>query len=469
MDTDVPQKESGTEDRLRAEIEVLKHQVEEQKHLLGPAPPNATQPAAPSRVTLAALSLVGLVAVIVAFIAGYVPHRRRESMLVAEAKTQMEALPTVTVAPVRRASLQVELTLPGSIQALTEAAVLARADGYIKHRYADIGDRVQAGQLLAELEAPELDQQVLQAKGAMNQTRSALEETAANLDQGKSNEELARVNASRWQNLVSKGAVSRQENDQYQTQYKALSANVQSLEKAVAAARDNVTAAQANVARLTELQSYEKVLAPFAGVITQRNVDVGTLVTIGSTLLFRIAQTNMLRTYINVPQSGADLVRAGQPAILSIPDLPGRQFRGAVSRTANSLDPSTRTLLVEVQAPNPQGILLPGMYATVSLTAERTNPPLLIPGDTLVVRPDGPQVALMQSDKTIHFQLVQLGRDYGDQIEVVSGLQEGQRVVVNPGDTVREGVKVNPVLLKEKAAPAPAPGGAPNNSAPAAH
>ena len=459
MDTDVPQKEPGTEERLRAEIEVLKHQVEEQKRLLVHAPPNARQPHLPSRTTLGALSLVGVVVVIVAFVAGYVPHRRRESMLVAEAKTQIESVPTVTVAAVLRAPLKVELVLPGSIQAATEAAVLARADGYIKRRYADIGDRVQAGQLLAELDAPELGQQVLQAKGTMNQARSALEEAIANLEQGKSNEELARVTASRWQNLVSKGAVSRQENDQYQTQYKALSANVQALEKAVAAARDNVSSAAANVERLTELQGYEKVRAPFAGVITLRNVDVGALVTNSNTLLFRIAQTNMLRAYINVPQSDADSVRVGQPAILSIPDLPGRQFQGVVTRTANSLDPSTRTLLVEVQVPNPQGVLLPGMYARVSLTAGRSSPPLLIPGDTLVVRPDGPQVALMQADKTIHFQRIQLGRDYGDRIEVVSGLQEGQRVVVNPGDTVREGVKVNPVLLEEKAAP---PNGVPS-------
>jgi RND family efflux transporter MFP subunit len=454
MDIDVPQKTPGTEERLRAEIEDLKHQVEEQKRLLGHATPKAQQPAPPSRLTLGALSLVGLVAVVVAFIAGYLPHRRRESMLAAESKNAAASLPTVTVAAVRRASAKVGLALPGSIQASTEAAVLARADGYIKRRYADIGDRVQAGQLLAELEAPELGQQVLQAKGVMNQARSALEQTIANLDQGKSNEELARVTASRWQNLVAKGAVSRQENDQYQTQSKAQAANVQALEKAVAAARDSVSSAAANVQRLTELQSYEKVRAPFAGVITQRNVDVGTLVTNSSTLLFRIAQTNMLRTYINVPQSDADSVRVGQPATLSIPDLPGRLFGGAVSRTANSLDPSTRTLLVEVQAPNPQGVLMPGMYARVNLTAERKNQPLLIPGDTLVVRPDGPQVALVRDDKTVHFQLIQLGRDYGDQIEVVSGLQENQRVVVNPGDTVREGVKVNPVLFKEKTAPA---------------
>ncbi len=440
------EKELSTEERLRAEIEDLKRQLGEQHHQ-----PQHAAPPQPSRMTLGALSLVGLIAVIAAFFAGYVPHEKRERMLTAEAKADAEARPSVTVASVRRATGKVELSLPGNIQAVAETAVLARADGYIKKRYVDIGDRVKAGQLLAELEAPELDQQVQQARASVEQARSELEASSANLDQGKSNEELARVNASRWTNLVAKGAVSRQENDQYQTQFKAQSASVQSLQKAVAAARSNVAAAQANLARLTELQGYEKVRAPFGGVITLRNIDDGTLVTNGSTLLYRIAQTNILRTYINVPQSDADAVRVGQPAILTLPDLPGRQFHGAVTRTANSLDPATRTLLVEVQVPNAEGTLRPGAYCQVSLTAPRSNPPLLIPGDTLVVRPDGPQVALVSADQSVHFQGIKLGRDYGDQIEVLAGLQEGQRVVVNPGDTVRDGVKVNPIPLKEKA------------------
>jgi multidrug efflux pump subunit AcrA (membrane-fusion protein) len=453
------EKELSTEERLRAEIEDLKRQLEQQQSQLHHA---TSTP--PSRVTLGALSIVGLIAVAAAFFAGYVPHEKRERMLVAEAKTDSETRPSVTVAPVRRALAKVELTLPGNIQAVAEAPVLARADGYIKKRYADIGDRVKAGQLLAELEAPELDQQVQQARAAVDQSRSELEAASANLEQGKANEELARANAARWSNLVLKGAVSRQENDQYQTQFKAQTSSVQSLQKAVAAARSNVSAAEANLARLSELQGYEKVRAPFGGVITLRNVDVGTLVTNSSTLLYRIAQTNILRTYINVPQSDADAVRVGQPAVLSLPDLPGRQFHGAVTRTANALDPATRTLLVEIQVPNPEGTLLPGTYCQVSLTAPRSNPPLLIPGDTLVVRPDGPQVALVGGDQSVHFQRINLGRDYGDQIEVVGGLQEGQRVVVNPGDTVRDGVKVNPILLKEKAQTSSAPAGGPTSA-----
>ena len=443
------EKELSTEERLRAEIADLKRRLEQQQK-----GQHAT-PAPPSRTTLGALSLIGLVVIAGAFFAGYLPHQKRERMLVAEAKAEAEAHPTVTVALVRRAPAHVDVLLPGNIQAVTEAPVLARADGYIKKRYADIGDRVKAGRLLAELEAPELDQQVRQAQAALDQTRSELEAASANLEQGKTNEDLARVTAARWNNLVAKGAVSRQENDQYQTQFKAQSAAVQSLQKAVAAARNTVAAAEANLARLSELQGYEKVRAPFSGVITVRNIDVGTLVTAGNTLLYRIAQTNILRTYINVPQSDADVVRVGQAAELEIPDLPGRRFHGAVTRTANALDPASRTLLVEVQVPNPEGALLPGMYSQVSLTAPRLDPSMLIPGDTLVVRPDGTQVALVGDDQAVHFERVQLGRDYGDQIEVVAGLREGQRVVVNPGDAVRDGVRVNPVVLKEKAPASP--------------
>jgi RND family efflux transporter MFP subunit len=452
METDIPNKELNTEDRLRAEVEDLKRQLEEQKRLQAKAPPSAPQPARPSRLTLGALSLVGAIAVVVAFFAGYLPHRRREAMLIAEANAQHEALPVVTVVKVVQSSGLVSVKLPGSIQAVTETPVFSRSNGYVRKRFVDIGDRVTAGHLLAEIEVPELEQQLVQGRAELQQARSALEQTSATLEQGRANAELTRITAQRWASLSSKGAVSRQENDTYQSQYQAQIANVKALEKAVAAARNNVAASEANVARLTELRGFKMVRAPFAGVITLRNVDVGTLITAANTLMFRIAQTNVLRTFLNVPQAEAGAIRVGQPARISVPDLPGRQFTGTVTRTSNSLDPATRTLLVEVQVPNRESILLPGMYAQVDLITSRKDPPLVIPGDTLVVRPDGTQVALVTPGQTIHFQRIDLGRDYGDRIEVVSGLQLGQRVVVNPGDAVREGAKVKPVLLNEKPA-----------------
>jgi RND family efflux transporter MFP subunit len=238
--------------------------------------------------------------------------------------------------------------------------------------------------------------------------------------------------------------MSKQDNDTYQAQYQAQHANVQALDKAVAAAKSNIVASQANVNRLSELRKYKFVRAPFAGVITLRNIDAGTLVSEGSTLLFRIAQTDRLRTYLNVPQADAAAIRVGQSAHVSVSELPGRTFTGTVTRTANALDPATRTMLTEVQVANTDARLLPGMYAEVTLASTRVNPPVMIPGDTLLIRSDGPQVAVVDAALQIHFQRIQLGRDYGNKLEVLGGLTPGQRIVVNPGDTIREGVKVNP-------------------------
>jgi RND family efflux transporter MFP subunit len=222
-------------------------------------------------------------------------------------------------------------------------------------------------------------------------------------------------------------------------------ANLDALEKAVAVARSNVAAAEANLSRLNEVQSYRVVKAPFDGIVTLRNVDVGALVNAGSTMLYRIAQMNVLRTYVNVPQSNADSIHAGQTAQLTVSNLPGRKFSGTVARTANALDPNSRTMLVEVQVQNHDGVLLPGMYALVDLSSARTNPPVLLPGDALIVRADGTEVAVVRPDHTIHLQKIQVGRDYGDKLEVVSGLEPGTLVIANPSDTVREGVKVDPV------------------------
>ena len=432
--------ESNTEEHLRRQIEDLKRQLAEQKQGLA-------EPRHPSRVSLWLIGL-GLAALIaIAFFAGYIPRAKREAIIGAEARQEEQALPIVSVVKAVRSPGKSELELPGNIQAMTEAPILARADGYIKKRYVDIGDRVKQDQLLAELEAPELAQQVQQAKAAVQQSDAALEQANANYQQGKANAELAATTAKRWGNLSAQGVVSRQENDQYQAQYQAQTANLQALEKAVNAAKSNIAAAQANLSRLESLQSYTMVKAPFAGVITVRNIDVGTLVTSGSTLLYRIAQTDKLRTYLNVPQANAESVRVGQRARLTIADLGGKQFDGVVTRTANALDPASRTLLTEVEVYS-SGVLLPGMYAMVELADSRTDPPILLPSAALVVRADGTQAAVVRPDNTVHFQLLKIGRDFGDRVEVLSGLQNGDSVIVNPGDTVREGVKVNPASGK---------------------
>lgn len=429
------------EAQLRAEIEELKRKLEE--HQRG-AHGKRNRPSA------TALWMLAIAAVLIlagAFFAGYLPETSRQTALAKEAREGSVALAPVNVALVEQAPANSQLVLPGSIQAVTEAPVLARASGYIGKRYVDIGDRVKEGQLLADVEAPELDQQVQQAKASVEQARSALEQATANLEQGKTNAEMARYTSERWQALVQKGAVARQDADTYKSTYEASVQNVQSLDKAVSVAKHNIDVAEANLGHFTEMQGFLKVKAPFAGVITLRNIDTGALVTDGSTLLFRIAQTDRLRTYVNVPQMDAPGIHVGQPAELKIPDLPQLKFNGTVTRTASALDPATRTLLVEVQVPNETGQLLPGMYSEVYFTTPRVEPPLIIRGDALVVRGNGNLVAVVDDSDVVHYQNIEVGRDYGDKLEVLGGVSKDARVVISPGDSVREGTKVKPILV----------------------
>ncbi len=398
----------------------------------------------PSSLTLWAIFIGLTVLALVAFFAGYLPLQQRRSVIAAEAKDQAQALPRVETIVVARSDRKSGLTLPGNIQPVTEAPLLARADGYVKQRLVDIGDHVRAGQPLAEIEGPEIADQINQAKAVAVQAQAGIDQAQANYQQGKTDMELAKLTAERTGKLAAKGAVSRQDDDQAQAQYQSKLAALQSLEKAIAVQRANLGAAQASVARLEKMQGYQVVRAPFDGVITLRNIDAGALVTTGATLLFRIAQVNTLRTYVNVPQNYASSVRQGQEALLTVSNLPGRQFRGTVARTSGALDPSSRTLLVEVHLPNSGNELLPGMYADVELTSVRAEPPLLVPSEALIVRAEGTQVAVVREDHTIHLQKIVPGRDYGDRLEVVRGLDEGAVVVANPGD-LSEGAKVDPV------------------------
>jgi RND family efflux transporter MFP subunit len=454
----------STEEQLRREVEDLKRQLREQHGQSAPhgAPHGSTahppaKPWNPSAMTIWALFLGVIVIIVVAFFAGYIPLQKRNAVINSLAQEYDQALPRVEVIEVGASSKVSELQLPGNIEAVTEAPILARADGYIRRRLVDIGDHVTAGQPLAEIEAPELDQQVLQAKANVQQAQAALDQAVANEQQGKSNLELARVTAQRWGSLVAAGVVSKQDNDQYQAQYQSQIAGVNALEKAILAQRANIAAAEANLARLNEMQGYRIVKAPFAGVITLRNVDVGALVTTGSTMLYRIAQTGTLRTYVNVPQANSSSIHAGQKALVSVTNLPGRTFTGTVARTANSLDPSSRTLLVEVQVPNPDGALMPGMYAQVDFSNSRANAPLLVPAEALMVRAEGTRIAVVGPDSTVHLQKIVIGRDYGDRLEVLQGLQIGDRIIANPDDNAREGVKVDAVEASDKAAkPSPA-------------
>ena len=436
----------GLSDLLR-ENEDLKRQIQELKSN-GHAHSRADTAGGvwrPSAITIWTIFLAAVVLVAVAFLSGYRPLRQRQEVIASEAHEQEQALQRVEVIRVQRDSAKEAIDLPGSIEPITEAPILARADGYLKSRLVDIGDRVKTGQPVAEVEAPEMDEQIRQANATLQQAKAAVDQAVANYERGQADEDLARVTAQRWSALLTKGVVSKQENDRYQSEYRAMTAATKSLEKALAVQRSNVAAAEANLARLDKVQSYRLVKAPFDGVITQRNVDVGALVNAGNTLLFRVAQTATLRTYLNVPQANASDVRPGQPARLTVPNLPGRAFEGTVARTANALDPASRTLLVEVHVPNPDGALLPGMYARVELTGSRVNAPLRIPSDALVVRGEGTEVAVLRDGHTVHLQKVEVGRDYGDRLEVTGGLTEGQTIIANPGDVLREGLQVQPV------------------------
>jgi RND family efflux transporter MFP subunit len=400
----------------------------------------------PSRRTISALVIGCLLLLVMAFLAGYLPLQRRETTLRAEVEAQQKGLPRLVVMRVGRGTDQNVLKLPGTMQALTEAPILARADGYLKRRLADIGDRVEAGRVLAEIDAPELDQQIHQAEAAIEQAQAAMEQAQASLAQGKANRELARITADRMKRLVEKGISPQQDGDQAQAQLAAQDANVQALEKAILAQRSNLVAVKANLSRLQDVQGYRVVKAPFAGVITQRNVDVGALVSTGTTLLYRIAQIGTLRTYVNVPQASVNAVRVGQPATLTVSHLPGRTFRGTIARTANALDPASRTMLVEVDVPNVDGALFPGTYAEVDLSGSRPDPPLVVPAAAILFRNDGAQVAIVQSDQTVHLQKISVGRDYGDRVEILQGISEGTVIVAVPGDAAREGAKIVPVI-----------------------
>lgn len=385
----------------------------------------------------------------VIFIVGYLPRRERNKQTVAAARREARSLPTVLVADAQRANRTVNLVLPGNIQAVTETPILARAEGYLVKRTADIGDRVKAGQLLAELATPELDQQVQQANATLQQTRAALTQAQANVSQAKANANLAQVTAGRNSTLVTRGVLSKQEGDQSNANYQAQLAQVQAAEATVNAAQQNVSAAEANLKRLIEMQSFKQIRAPYDGIITLRNIDTGTLINTGSTLLFRIAQTNVLRIFINVPQSNYSDLHVGALADINVQELPGRKFVGKITRISGALDTSTRTMLTEVQIRNADNTLLPGMYAEVTLSVTRSHAPVIVPGDAVVVEDKGTFAAIVDQENTVHFRPIQLGRDYGSVVEVTTGLNVGDKVVINPGDEVHEGVHVKTAPFRQ--------------------
>jgi RND family efflux transporter MFP subunit len=396
---------------------------------------------------LRALFLIALFVLIAGFVVYRGIHTRIQTAAAVKDQTLALAVPTVAVIHPRPGAMQDEVVLPGNIQAFIDSPIYARASGYLKRWYADIGARVKTGQVLAEIDAPELDQQVRQARADVQQAQAALDQALANSQQGKANEELARVTADRWRNLAGKGVVSRQENDQYQMQFKAQAANVQSLEKAIAAARSSIVSSEANLGRLEEMQRYTTVRAPFDGVITARNTDVGALINAGAGTptqeLFHIASTAKLRVYVNVPQMYSRSAVPGLAATLTLAEFPGRRFHGTLVRNAEAIDSGTRTLLTEVDVDNASGELKPGAYAEVHFAIPAAARSLILPVNAFLFRSEGLRVGVVRESGKVELVPVVIGKDYGTELEVVSGIDANDQVIANPPDSLTSGTVVH--------------------------
>jgi multidrug efflux pump subunit AcrA (membrane-fusion protein) len=417
------------------------------------------------------MALVGLLALLL--FAGIWPRLQRSQTAIQIAHAAETSLPAVMVASATTAPDTSELVLPGSTEALHVATVLARASGYVGQRFVDIGSKVTAGQTLAVIESPELDQELEQARATLAQAKMAIEQAKANLEQAKAgvnqahanvaqakaNEEIAETTDQRWSQLVMKGVLPKQSGDERRSAYLArraeteaalaalrtVEATVTSRTADLNATEANVSAQEANVRRLERMQSFERVVAPFEGIVTERKIERGDLITAGGASLFTVAQANVLRIQVNVPQSHAIDLRPGQTAEVTVRELPGRAFHGAIARTANALNSSSRTLLAEVQIDNSAGTLLPGMYAQVKFSVPRGHPLVMIPAAALVANADGTRVEVLGNDGRVHFRSVSVGRDMGPQVEILSGLTEGEPVISNPPDTLADGQQVRVV------------------------
>ena len=373
-------------------------------------------------VIIAALTVVGLI------ISGIMPRIQARASLHRE--TREMAIASVTVIHPTRAPASSEVVLPANVQAFIDAPIYARTNGYLKKWYVDIGSRVKTGQLLAEIDTPEVNQ-------ALRQARADLATAEANLD-------LSRITADRYRDLLKTDSVSKQDADNAAGDYAAKQAIVHS--------------AEANVKRLEELQSFQKIYAPFTGVITTRNTDIGALIDSGAsggtrTELFHIVQPDKLRAYVNVPEAYSQACKPGLTADLTLAEFPGRRFPGKLVRTASAIDTNTRTLLVEIDVDNPTGTLLSGAYAEVHLKLPGANSSLILPVNALLFRSEGLRVATVPDGQHAELKPVTLGHDFGSEVEVVAGLNGDETVIVNPPDSLISGQAVRIVQTPSSGVP----------------
>ena len=364
-----------------------------------------------------------LAIVVILVLLGIIPRVRARQALREE--TDRLAVPVVTVVHPQREAPSEEVVLPGNIQAFIDAPIYARTSGYLKKWYADIGTHVKEGQLLGEIETPEVDQQLQQAR--------------ADLATGEANLKLSQITANRYSALFKTDSVAKQEVDNAVQDAAAKNAMVKS--------------EQANVRRLEQLVAFEKIFAPFDGVITARNTDIGQLIESGSSggpnrELFHIASVRKLRVFVNVPQIYSHDTVRGIKADLTVPELPGRRFQGTLVRTADSMDPATRTLLVEVDVINSTGLLFPGAYTEVHFKIKSDVSTLLIPSSSLIFRSEGLRVGTIANGNHAALTPIILGRDFGNEVEVVSGLSENASVILTPPDSLVDGQAVRVVDAK---------------------
>jgi RND family efflux transporter MFP subunit len=370
-------------------------------------------PAGRAKILVGAALLVLITAGVVTFL-----NRKSESDALAK-ETEAVSVPTVAVVQPQAEPGNDELVLPGNLQAFEESPIFARTNGYLLRWYKDIGSKIQKGELLAAIDTPEIDQELSQARASREQVRSALG--------------LAKISADRWANLRKTDSVSQQEADQQASGYQQ--------------AQANLAAADANVRRLEQLESFKNVYAPFSGVLTRRNVDPGVLINSGAGLtgkeLFDIARVDPLRVYVSVPQAYAPNMKVGMKATVTLQEFPGQKFIGTVARTADAIDPATRTLNTEVDVPNKDGKLLPGSFGQVHFATGTSVPRITIPVNAMLFRAEGPRVAVVDKDSTVHLHPISIGRDFGATLEILGGLEVSDRIIINPSDSLEEGQKVH--------------------------
>jgi RND family efflux transporter MFP subunit len=393
------------EESPETEVTQIKEQV--------PAP----MPAPISKKKLAVGVLAFVLAVAAVVVAGVLPRLKSRAALRTETLTL--AAPTVTVVQPKVGAPAQEIVLPSNMQAFTDSPIYARTNGYLRHWYVDIGARVKTGELMADIETPEVDEQMQQVR--------------ADLDTARANLQLSEITAKRYTGLLAQNSVSQQETDNATSD--------------LAAKRSMVESAQANLKRLQDLQSFEKIYAPFNGVVTARKVDIGDLIDAGSSggaarELFHVADTHVLRVFVNVPQAYSPTAKPGLKADVTLNEFPGRHFEGTLVRTADAIDLSTRTLLVEVDVPNPTGELLPGAYAEVHFKIPAVTRTYIIPVAALLFRSEGLRVATVQPDGRALLKQITLGRDFGNVVEVNGGLDGNESIMENPPDSIVDGEQV---------------------------